>query len=516
MPRDWRTREDPFEEDWAELRSAAGGGAGARGQDAVRGSGAAQAGRATSRGSCGRCSGGSSSGGRRRGRRRGSSSRRSTGRARRCRPTSRGRTSWGSRSGASRSRTCCATRCCRTRTGSGRRCCQSESMAALRRGVQAALFRLGRVPRTTRRTTRRRRRTTCATGKRGFNAEYAALVRHFGMTPRTIEVGEKEQNGDVEALQRRAEAAARAALLLRGSRDFETVAAYEGWVHDAVRGRRTDCGRRGVAEELAVMRPLRAARLPEFVEEDVRVTAWSTIRVQAQRLLGAVAADAARWCGSGSTTSGSRSTSAGAPQLTCERLPGRNGHRINYRHMIWSLVRKPGAFARYRYREELFPVAGLPPGLRRAPRRRTTAATARPGVPADPAPGGARRWRPTSSRRSSGCWRPGRCRRREAGARRWWRPSARRCPRWPPAAVDLAEYDALLAPVAEVVRMSGGAARQALAMQLRALKLPSFVAHHGGAGAAGRDGRAGPSTASCDDWPSSSSRSARAGASSGC
>jgi hypothetical protein len=30
-------------------------------------------------------------------------------------------------------------------------------------------------------------------------------------------------------------------------------------------------------------------------------------------------------------------------------------HRIDYRHVIWSLVRKPGAFARYKYREELFP-----------------------------------------------------------------------------------------------------------------------------------------------------------------
>lgn len=29
--------------------------------------------------------------------------------------------------------------------------------------------------------------------------------------------------------------------------------------------------------------------------------------------------------------------------------------RIDYRHVIWSLVTKPGAFARYRYREELFP-----------------------------------------------------------------------------------------------------------------------------------------------------------------
>ena len=41
--------------------------------------------------------------------------------------------------------------------------------------------------------------------------------------------------------------------------------------------------------------------------------------------------------------------------MTCERLRGRNLHRIDYRHMVWSLVRKPGAFARYVYREEMFP-----------------------------------------------------------------------------------------------------------------------------------------------------------------
>jgi len=46
---------------------------------------------------------------------------------------------------------------------------------------------------------------------------------------------------------------------------------------------------------------------------------------------------------------------AGKPQLVVDRLAGRNGHRINYRHIIWSLVQKPGAFAQYRYREDLFP-----------------------------------------------------------------------------------------------------------------------------------------------------------------
>lgn len=40
---------------------------------------------------------------------------------------------------------------------------------------------------------------------------------------------------------------------------------------------------------------------------------------------------------------------------TLPRLRGKNRHRINYRHVIDQLQRKPGAFENYRYREEMFP-----------------------------------------------------------------------------------------------------------------------------------------------------------------
>ena len=59
-------------------------------------------------------------------------------------------------------------------------------------------------------------------GKRGFNAEYAGLMRHLGMKPRTIEIGKKQQNGDVEALHRSLKRRLEQHLLLRGSRDFES------------------------------------------------------------------------------------------------------------------------------------------------------------------------------------------------------------------------------------------------------------------------------------------------------
>ena len=165
--------------------------------------------------------------------------------------------------------------------------CLTESLAALRKGVQRALFQLGRVPQH-----HQTDNSTAATHqisdeekaylpgrRRPFNENYLALMRHFGMTPRTTEIGAKEQNGDVEssngALKRRLEQA----LLVRGSRDFESGDAWQAFVDDVVRKANARRGPR-VAEELQGMRELDVAKLPEYVEEYPKVSEWSTIRVK--------------------------------------------------------------------------------------------------------------------------------------------------------------------------------------------------------------------------------------------
>lgn len=239
--------------------------------------------------------------------------------------------------------------------------CQSESMAALRRGVQAALFQLGRVPRF-----HQTDNSTAAThripggkgasfegGKRPFNDEYVALMRHLGMTPRTTEVGAKEQNGDVEASNGALKRRLAQALLMRGTSDFASVEQWQDFVHDVLRKANAGRGER-VAEDLAAMRPLVVERLPEHIELRARVSDWSTIRVRhcsysvPSRLIGhtvLVRLFEQRL----------EVVFAGDLVLACDRLQGRMRHRVDYRHIIWSLVRKPGAFARYVYREELFP-----------------------------------------------------------------------------------------------------------------------------------------------------------------
>jgi hypothetical protein len=239
--------------------------------------------------------------------------------------------------------------------------CLSESLAALRRGVQRALFQLGRVPRchqTDNSTAATHRIPDGEQGyidgrKRPFNEGYLAMMRHFGMTPRTTEVGAKEQNGDVEAGHRALKRRLEQALLIRGSRDFADRDAWQAFVDEQLRKANLRRGPR-VGEDLAAMRPLDVGRLPEFVEDTAVVSEWSTIRIQhnaysvPSRLIGEelrvyVYEDRIE------------AYFGDQRELACERLRGRNGHRIDYRHVVRSLVRKPGGFARYVYREEMFP-----------------------------------------------------------------------------------------------------------------------------------------------------------------
>ena len=69
------------------------------------------------------------------------------------------------------------------------------------------------------------------------------------------------------------------ALLVRGNRDFESRGAWQTFVDDVTRKRNAGRGGR-VAEDMAAMRELRVAKLPEFVEDQCRVCAWSTVRVK--------------------------------------------------------------------------------------------------------------------------------------------------------------------------------------------------------------------------------------------
>jgi len=231
--------------------------------------------------------------------------------------------------------------------------CRSESFAALKRGVQQAVMRLGCVPRF-----HQTDNSTAAThnpqeDKRCFNEDYQRLMDHFGMTPRTIAVGKSNQNGDCESLNGALKRKLKQHLLLRGSNDFDTVQQYECWVQQILEKSNQQCCNK-VAQELKAMNPLMASRLPEYTQEQTRVSSQSTVRIKHNTY-----SVPSRLIGEKVTVhiydDRIQILYGGTLQLTVERLLGKFGYKIDYRHIIWSLVRKPGAFQRYRYREELFP-----------------------------------------------------------------------------------------------------------------------------------------------------------------
>ena len=230
--------------------------------------------------------------------------------------------------------------------------CYSESFAALSEGLQNALWELGGVP-LLHRTDRMTAAINNLTELADFQKSYEALMRHYGMEGRKIQTGQANENGDIEQRHHRFKRALDQALLLRGNREFADMDEYRVFL--AKLFGQLNSGRcEKLAHEMEVLRPLPGRRFESARRVRVRVNSASLIAVERNsysvnsRLIGELVE--ARmfpewievWYG------GQR-----VEQLP--RLRGRTNYRIDYRHIIDWLVRKPGAFAGYRYRDHLFP-----------------------------------------------------------------------------------------------------------------------------------------------------------------
>jgi hypothetical protein len=230
--------------------------------------------------------------------------------------------------------------------------CYSENFEGVSEGLQNALWELGAVP-GRHRTDSLSSAVNNMSDLEEFTDRYKGLLKYYGLEPERIQVGKANENGDVEQRHHRLKNAVGQELLLRGSRDFASLEDYQRFLKDLLQ--RLNAGRRArLAEEMAVMRPLPARRMESYKREQVKVDSGSLVwvdrntysvnsrligeRVEARLYLDRVEV----WY---------------AQQKVEEmpRLRGRSKHRVDYRHIIDWLVRKPGAFESYRYREDLFP-----------------------------------------------------------------------------------------------------------------------------------------------------------------
>ena len=230
--------------------------------------------------------------------------------------------------------------------------CFSESFESMSEGLQNALWELGGVP-----ERHRTDRLSAAVQKpehpEEFTQRYRALLDHYGFQGDKTQAESPNENGDVEQRHYRFKKALEQSLMLRGSRDFasrQDYAVFLGKLFVELNAGRLE----RFKEESEELRRLPPRRLESCKKLGVRVGPSSTIRVNHNvysvdsRLIGEriqvrlYAEHLEVWYGQRCLE-------------TIPRLRGEGKHRIQYRHIIDWLVRKPGAFDNYRYREELFP-----------------------------------------------------------------------------------------------------------------------------------------------------------------
>lgn len=232
--------------------------------------------------------------------------------------------------------------------------CFSESFESLCEGFQNAIWELGKVPER-HRTDRMSTAVNNVSNPAEFTDRYEALLRYYGIVGEKIQAGEAHENGDVEQRHYRLKRAIEQELMLRGSRDFVSVAEYIQFLKDLL-GRLNAGRKQRLLDEMAVMKKLPERRLESYKRERVKVDSGSLIYADRNvysvpsRLIGEQV----------EVRLYTDRVEIWYAQRKLEEMPrlrGRQKHRVDYRHMIDWLVRKPGAFENYRYRDELFPTS---------------------------------------------------------------------------------------------------------------------------------------------------------------
>jgi hypothetical protein len=233
-----------------------------------------------------------------------------------------------------------------------------ESFVALAEGLQNALWALGRAP-------LQHRTDSLSAAFRNLDRDaqedvtrrYEALCAHYRMTPTRNNPGLAHENGAIESPHGHLKQAVADGLLLRGSREFDTLEAYRRFLDELV-GRRNARNRKRLDLERPSLQPLPERRTTDYEEASVTVTRTSGFILKkvfytvpspliGHRLRVRLYDDRLE-CFLGSTAL--MSLRRGRPQPN-----GKHGHVVDYRHVIHALRRKPMALLNLVYRDQLFP-----------------------------------------------------------------------------------------------------------------------------------------------------------------
>lgn len=233
-----------------------------------------------------------------------------------------------------------------------------ESYVALAEGLQNALWALGGAPREHRSDSLSAAFRNLSRDERlDLTARYEGLCGHYGMEPTRNNRGVAHENGAIEGPHGHLKSAIGDALLLRGTRHFEDLASYRGFVDELVARKNLRNARR-IDAERAHLQPLPVSRTTDYEEVLAFVTScggftlrkvFYTVpsRLIGHRLRTRLYDDRVQLL------------IGGTPLMTLRRgrpgPDGKHGHVVDYHHVIYALRKKPMALMNLVYRDQLFP-----------------------------------------------------------------------------------------------------------------------------------------------------------------
>ncbi len=233
-----------------------------------------------------------------------------------------------------------------------------ESFTALSEGLQNAFTKLGGVTETHRTDSLSAAyKNLSGVTEEDFTERYDEVCRHYNVKPTRNNKGVSHENGTIEVSHFHLKSIIAQELMLRGSKNFETLESYRAFVQEIIDLHNERLGSK-FKKEKRYLKKLPNFRTCDYDDIAANVSTSSIIKVKQvsysvpSRLIGhkvKVHLHDDRL----------EVYYKGTYIQTCERLRFHGGKKrprnINYRHVIHTLIRKPQAFRRYKYQSEIFP-----------------------------------------------------------------------------------------------------------------------------------------------------------------
>lgn len=233
-----------------------------------------------------------------------------------------------------------------------------ESYTALAEGLQEALYRLGGSPSEHRTDSLSAAfKNLSKEARQDITERYESFCDHYQMKASRNNLGAKHENGSIESAHGHLKRRIEQALLLRGSNDFGSVEEYQKWLDQVVK-KHNRRNAKLIEVEREHLQALPTHKTADYTEVVAKVSSSSTIEVRKvtysvpSRFIGEVLRihlyDDRLACHLGCKAI----LKLNRVYPTGKTTRARN---IDYRHLVHSLVKKPGAFRGSILRDDLLP-----------------------------------------------------------------------------------------------------------------------------------------------------------------